>query len=164
MQATDSTVHLTVNGTEHQVVVPARLSLADLLRERLGLTGTRLGCEHGVCGACTVLLDGQPVRACIMLAAACQDRTVTTVEGLEGATIAELRTAFSESHALQCGFCTSGMLVTAMDVLARRPELDEETARLELAGNICRCTGYQGIVEALVTTSRRTRNADASHR
>ncbi|MGH3099220.1 MAG: (2Fe-2S)-binding protein, partial [Streptosporangiales bacterium] len=119
-------------------------------RERFDLTGTHLGCEHGICGACTVLLDGAPARSCITLAASCDGSEVVTVEGLSGPAIDELRAAFSAEHGLQCGFCTPGMLVTGVDVLQRHPDLTAETARAELAGNICRCTGYVGIVGAMV--------------
>ncbi|MGI8867407.1 MAG: (2Fe-2S)-binding protein [Mycobacteriales bacterium] len=153
MNQTD--VSLIVNGATHHLRVPDRLSLADLLRDRLRLTGTHLGCEHGVCGACTVLLDGRPVRSCITLAAACDGTEITTVEGLSGAAIDALRDAFSSEHGLQCGFCTAGMLVTGVDVLERIPDLTEERVRAELAGNICRCTGYVGIVNAYLAASRR---------
>jgi aerobic carbon-monoxide dehydrogenase small subunit len=150
-------VALTVNGVKHQVTVPARTSLADLLREQLDLTGTHLGCEHGVCGACTVLLDGAPVRSCITLAASCDGREIVTVEGLAGPAAAALRAAFSAEHGLQCGFCTPGMLVSCVDLLQRYPDLTEETARLELSGNICRCTGYVGIVRALLRAAETLR-------
>jgi len=149
----DETVDVTirVNGTSHALTgIAARTSLADVLRDRLGLTGTHLGCEHGVCGACTVQVDGQPVRSCILLAASCDDADVVTVEGLAGTTIDTIRECFSAEHGLQCGFCTPGMLITAVDVVTRCPRLTEETARRELAGNVCRCTGYAGIVRALV--------------
>lgn len=158
-------VSLVVNGERHDVVIPDRLSLADLLRDRLRLTGTHLGCEHGVCGACTVLCDGRPVRSCITLAVACDGCEVTTVEGLSGAEVDALREAFRSEHGLQCGFCTPGMLVTGVDVLTRIPDLDEGRARNELAGNICRCTGYVGIVRAYLAASRRlvgTRDQGAS--
>ena len=145
----DGPVRLTVNGTEHELVVPARLSLADALRERLHLTGTHLGCEHGVCGACTVLVDGDPVRSCITLALACDGREVVTVEGLDGPVADAVRSAFSAEHGLQCGFCTPGMLVTAVDVVTRLPEATPDDIRLELGGNICRCTGYVNIVKAI---------------
>jgi 2,3-dihydroxyphenylpropionate 1,2-dioxygenase len=127
----EAPVRLTVNGTEHELVVPARLSLADALRERLHLTGTHLGCEHGVCGACTVLVDGDPVRSCITLAAACEGREVVTVEGLAGPVADAVRKAFSAEHGLQCGFCTAGMLVTAVDVVTRLPEATPDDIRLE---------------------------------
>ncbi|MGH3096382.1 MAG: (2Fe-2S)-binding protein, partial [Streptosporangiales bacterium] len=116
------TVGLMVNGAARSATVPARLSLADLLRERFDLTGTHLGCEHGICGACTVLLDGAPARSCITLAASCDGSEVVTVEGLSGPAIDELRAAFSAEHGLQCGFCTPGMLVTGVDVLQRHPD------------------------------------------
>ena len=140
---------LTVNGTPVQVTVPARTSLADLLREHLHLTGTHLGCEHGVCGACTVLVDGEPVRSCIALAPSCDGAEVVTVEGLQGPTADAVREAFSAEHGLQCGFCTPGMLVTAVDVVERRPHATADEIRLELCGNLCRCTGYVNIVRAI---------------
>ncbi|MGH3321522.1 MAG: (2Fe-2S)-binding protein [Streptosporangiaceae bacterium] len=155
---------LSVNGTEHQVTAPARTSLADLLRERMDLTGTHLGCEHGVCGACTVLVDGEPVRSCITLAASCAGRDVVTVEGLRGPVIDAVREAFSEQHGLQCGFCTSGMLISVLDILRRHPDVDAEQAAYELAGNICRCTGYIGIVRAICRAAEtiRARESDRS--
>ena len=142
-------LQLTVNGTARQVRIEARTSLCDLLRDALHLTGTHAGCEHGVCGACTVLLDGQPVRACITLAAACDGRAVTTVEGLSGPLVDRLRAAFQAEHALQCGYCTPGMLVSAVDLLERKPGADEPEIRRDMSGNLCRCTGYVGIVRAI---------------
>jgi carbon-monoxide dehydrogenase small subunit len=142
-------VSLTVNGTPVQVRTAARRSLADLLREDLHLTGTHLGCEHGVCGACTVLIDGVPARSCIALAPACQGSEVTTVEGLDGPVADAVREAFSAEHGLQCGFCTPGMLVTAVDLVQRRPHATDDEIRLELCGNLCRCTGYVNIVHAV---------------
>jgi carbon-monoxide dehydrogenase small subunit len=143
-------VTLTVNGAEVSAAVEPRTQLADFLREQLLLTGTHLGCEHGVCGACTVLLDGEPARACIVYAATCDGRDVRTIEGLADDPIAAaLRAAFTAEHALQCGYCTPGMLVTARDIVRRLPEADEDRIRLELAGNLCRCTGYNGIVRAI---------------
>ena len=142
-------LQLTVNGTARQVRTEARTSLCDLLRDALHLTGTHAGCEHGVCGACTVLLDGQPVRACITLAAACDGRAVTTVEGLSGPLVDRLRAAFQAEHALQCGYCTPGMLVSAIDLLERKPGADEAEIRRDMSGNLCRCTGYVGIVRAI---------------
>ena len=142
-------LQLTVNGTARQVRTEARTSLCDLLRDALHLTGTHAGCEHGVCGACTVLLDGQPVRACITLAAACDGRAVTTVEGLSGPLVDRLRAAFQAEHALQCGYCTPGMLVSAVDLLERKPGADEAEIRRDMSGNLCRCTGYVGIVRAI---------------
>ena len=150
---------LTANGERVTAEAPDRMLLADLLRDGLRLTGVHLGCEQGVCGACTVLVDGQPVRSCLMLAAQADGCEVTTVEGLDGCgaeLAAALRTAFHEKHALQCGFCTPGFLITAADVLARRggADLREAEVRQELAGNICRCTGYVNIVEAVLEANR----------
>jgi aerobic carbon-monoxide dehydrogenase small subunit len=143
-------VTLTVNGAQVSAVVEPRTHLADFLREHLLLTGTHLGCEHGVCGACTILLDGEPARACIVYAATCGGRDVRTIEDLADDPIAAaLRAAFTAEHALQCGYCTPGMLVTARDIVRRLPEADEDRIRLELAGNLCRCTGYNGIVRAI---------------
>jgi aerobic carbon-monoxide dehydrogenase small subunit len=141
---------LTVNGAQVSALVEPRTHLADFLREQLLLTGTHLGCEHGVCGACTILLDGEPARACIVYAATCDGRDVRTIEGLaDDAIAAALRAAFTAEHALQCGYCTPGMLVTARDIVRRLPDADEDRIRLELAGNLCRCTGYNGIVRAI---------------
>jgi carbon-monoxide dehydrogenase small subunit len=143
-------ITLCVNGRQHHGLAEPRTSLADHLREQVGLTGTHLGCEQGVCGACTVMLDGQPARACLTLALACEGRSVRTIEGWDGdPTMAELRAAFSLEHALQCGYCTPGMLATAHDIVTRLPDADEARIRLELAGNLCRCTGYRGIVRAI---------------
>src|SRR5207302_7377149 len=127
-----------------------RLNLADLLRERLGLTGTHLRCEQGACGACTLLIDGQPARSCITYAVLCEGAQITTIEGLEDDPVmAALRRAFTAEHGLQCGFCTPGMLITARDIVTRLPDADDRRIRLELAGNLCRCTGYVGIVRAV---------------
>jgi carbon-monoxide dehydrogenase small subunit len=144
-------VEFTVNGTRHTVDVEPRRTLADALREDLALTGTHLGCEHGVCGACTVLVDGAPVRACLMLAVQADGGSVTTVEGLagDGGALHPLQEAFSAQHGLQCGFCTPGMLMSALDLLRRVPDPDRERIREELSGNICRCTGYVGIIDAV---------------
>ena len=143
-------ITLTVNGREVSAAVEPRTHLADFLREHLLLTGTHLGCEHGVCGACTILIDGEPARACILYAATCGGRDVRTIEGLADDPIAAaLRAAFTAEHALQCGYCTPGMLVTARDIVRRLPDADEDRIRLELAGNLCRCTGYNGIVRAI---------------
>ncbi|NWG24303.1 MAG: 2Fe-2S iron-sulfur cluster binding domain-containing protein [Pseudorhodoplanes sp.] len=144
------TITLKVNDLAVSAEVAPRTHLADFLREDLLLTGTHIGCEHGVCGACTVLLDGEPVRSCITLAATCAGRDVKSIEGLErDPVMAALREAFSAEHALQCGYCTPGMLVTARDIVLRLPDADEDRIRLELAGNLCRCTGYNGIVRAI---------------
>jgi carbon-monoxide dehydrogenase small subunit len=143
-------IRLTVNGVATAADVPPRLSLADWLRERCNLTGTHLGCEHGVCGACTVLVDGAPVRGCLMLAAACDERTVTTIEGLGGDPVmAALRDAFHRHHGLQCGFCTPAMLIAAYDLIGRGRAGSAAEIRRGLAGNLCRCTGYTNIVAAI---------------
>ena len=143
-------VALTVNGRRIEAKVEARASLADFLRERERLTGTNLGCEHGVCGACTLEIDGAPARSCITLAVACEGASVRTIEGFNGDPVMEqLRAAFTAEHALQCGYCTPGMLVTARDIVTRLPDADEARIRLELSGNLCRCTGYVGIVNAI---------------
>jgi carbon-monoxide dehydrogenase small subunit len=143
-------LRLTLNGKTVTDEVPARLSLADFLREQRNLTGTHLGCEHGVCGACTVLVDGEPARACLMLAVACDGRDIRTIEGLdEDRIVAALRTAFKQHHGLQCGFCTPGMLITAHDLVRRGRAGSEAEIRRGLSGNICRCTGYTNIVTAI---------------
>ena len=147
-------ISVTVNGEAHRLDVPARLSLADLLRERLRLTGTHLGCEHGACGACTVLVDGTSARACLMLAVQADGRSITTVEGLERAgRLHPLQQALSEHHGLQCGFCTPGVLMTLVELLGTSPAPDEAEIRMALAGHHCRCTGYQGMVEAALSVS-----------
>jgi carbon-monoxide dehydrogenase small subunit len=146
-----NTIALHLNGRALQIQVEGRCSLADHLREQQGLTGTHLGCEHGVCGACTVQLDGAPVRSCITLTATCEGRALRTIEGFDGDPVmARLREAFSAEHALQCGYCTPGMLITAYDIVTRLPDADEARVQLELAGNLCRCTGYRGIVRAIL--------------
>jgi aerobic carbon-monoxide dehydrogenase small subunit len=143
-------VQLTVNGRTLSETVEGRTHLADFLRERLTLTATHLRCEQGVCGACTLLIDGQPARSCITYVASCEGAEITTLEGLEDdPVVAALRDAFSLNHGLQCGYCTPGMLVTARDIVLRLPDADDERIRLELSGNLCRCTGYVGIVRAI---------------
>jgi aerobic carbon-monoxide dehydrogenase small subunit len=143
-------ISLTINTRKVVAAVTPRTHLADFLREQQRLTGTHLGCEHGVCGACTVLLDGEPVRSCITYAVACEGRAVTTIEGLTRDEIAgALREAFAVEHGLQCGFCTPGMLISALDVVKRLPHADDARVRLEMSGNLCRCTGYVGIVRAI---------------
>ena len=144
-------VRFTVNGMAREARVEPRTSLADCLREAMRLTGTHLGCEHGVCGACTVILDGEPVRSCLTLAAQAEGATVVTIEGLaEDGVFSPLQEAFHRHHALQCGFCTPGMLTTAHALLTREPDADAERIRDVLSGNICRCTGYVPIVEAVL--------------
>jgi carbon-monoxide dehydrogenase small subunit len=147
-------IRLQVNGKPVADDVPARLSLADFLRERRNLTGTHLGCEHGVCGACTILIDGEPARACLAFAVACDGREVRTIEGFaDDAVMAALRDAFHRHHGLQCGFCTPGMLITARDIIRRKRTGSERDIRRELAGNICRCTGYTNIVSAIAAAA-----------
>ncbi|WP_346297185.1 2Fe-2S iron-sulfur cluster-binding protein [Rhodopseudomonas sp. P1] len=155
-----STLALTINRRAVDLRPEPRTSLADVVRDHLDLTGTHLGCEHGVCGACTVLIDGVPARSCITFAAACEGASVTTIEGLDDDEIAtELRAAFTREHALQCGYCTPGMLVSARDLVLRLPEADEQAIRIGMSGNLCRCTGYVGIVRAVmsVIAARRAR-------
>jgi aerobic carbon-monoxide dehydrogenase small subunit len=143
-------IALTVNGRKIEALVEPRTHLGDFLREHCRLTGTHLGCEHGVCGACTVLIDGEPMRSCITYAVQCDGVTVQTIEGFDGdPTMQELRAAFSVEHGLQCGFCTPGMLIAARDIVRRLPDADERRIRVELSGNLCRCTGYLGIVNAV---------------
>ena len=143
-------VSLTVNGKAVTGEVEPRTSLADYLREDRNLTGTNLGCEHGVCGACTIEIDGAPARSCITFAVACEGASVRTIEGFgDDPVMEQLRQAFTAAHALQCGYCTPGMLMTARDIVTRLPDADEARIRLELSGNLCRCTGYVGIVNAI---------------
>ena len=153
---------LVVNGVRHEVEVETRLTLADCLRHRLGLTGTHLGCEHGVCGACTVLVDGQAVRSCLMLAVQAERAEVITVEGIAGAdgTLHPLQEAFRDRHGLQCGFCTPGMLMTLLEFLDENPAPTEAEVREAISGNLCRCTGYQGIVAAALDAAARLRGSN----
>jgi aerobic-type carbon monoxide dehydrogenase small subunit (CoxS/CutS family) len=162
-------VDVRINGRHHELVVEARRTLADMLRHDLGYTGTHLGCEHGICGACTVILDGQPARACLVFGVQADGASVLTVEGLaDGEALSDLQQAFSDHHALQCGFCTPGFLMLIEAYLAetgaeagaetgRDGTLSPEQARELVASNLCRCTGYQGIVEAVVATARARR-------
>jgi carbon-monoxide dehydrogenase small subunit len=144
------TVRLRVNGAEHERSVEVRKSLADFLRDDLDLTGTHVGCEHGVCGACTVLLEGEPVRSCLLLAVQADGASLTTVEGLaDGERLHPLQQAFWDHHGLQCGFCTPGILLTAKALLEENPHPSEEEIREAISGNLCRCTGYHFIVEAI---------------
>jgi len=155
------TIALRVNGREHELAVEARRTLADMLRHDLGYTGTHLGCEHGICGACTVIMDGAPVRACLVFGVQADGAEVRTVEGLaDGEQLTDLQQAFSDHHALQCGFCTPGFLMLAEAYLAEGCETapDEAEARDLVASNLCRCTGYQGIIEAIVATARARKN------
>ena len=154
-----SEVSVRVNGRELRGLAEPRTTLADFLRDELGLTGTHLGCEHGVCGACTVLLDGRSVRSCLMLAVQAEGHELTTVEGLASpdGSLHPIQEAFSEKHGLQCGFCTPGFLLSVHELLATEPDPDEERIRDWLSGNICRCTGYQNIVEAVRHAAELTR-------
>lgn len=154
--ASRHTLRLTVNGTEVERLVEPRLTLADFLRDELSLTGTHLGCEHGVCGACTVLLDGASVRSCILYAAQAAGAAVTTVEALApaGGPLHPIQEAFRERHGLQCGFCTPGFLLTTFELLRETRSASEREIRERISGNLCRCTGYQGIVEAIALADR----------
>jgi carbon-monoxide dehydrogenase small subunit len=154
---------LTVNGTPVTRRILARQHLIDFLREELGLTGSHVGCEHGVCGACTVRVDGKIVRGCLMLAVQANGRRVDTIEGLsDSGEIAQLQHAFHERNALQCGFCTPGMLVAAHDIVVNQPDATREQIRERLSGNYCRCTGYQAIVDAVQTVLELKKKARAS--
>lgn len=149
------TVSFNVNGERIEADVPPRLNLSDFLREHLKLTGTHVGCEHGVCGACTVRVNGEIVRSCLMLAVQAQDCSVVTIEGLsDSGEIADLQAAFRARNALQCGFCTPGMLMAAQDLLKHSSQPDRDQIREHLSGNYCRCTGYQAIVDAIESTAR----------
>lgn len=147
------TVSLTVNGSHQSTSVSSNRTLADFLRENLGLTGTNLGCEQGVCGACTVLLDGRSVRSCLMLAAQAEGRSVITIEGLsnEGEPLHPVQEAFSRFHALQCGYCTPGFILTVFELLDESVPLTIDLVRERLSGNLCRCTGYQNIISAVMS-------------
>ncbi|HEY0336514.1 MAG TPA: (2Fe-2S)-binding protein [Burkholderiales bacterium] len=152
------TVSVTVNGTPHGREIETRMTLADFLRHELGLTGTHVGCEHGVCGACTVLVDDRSARACLMLAVQCDGRAVTTVESLaDNGSLNTLQLAFQEFHGLQCGFCTPGVLMTLTEFLRDHADPTEAEVREVLSGNLCRCTGYQGMVDAALSAAKRMR-------
>ncbi len=160
---TDShTLVTTVNGERVEREVEARLLLSDFLRHELGLTGTHVGCEHGVCGACTILFDGEPVRSCLTLAIQAHDHEVSTVESLAKGPdeLHPLQQAFRDQHGLQCGFCTGGILLTMVPFLEENPDPSEQEVRHALSGNICRCTGYQHIVDAVLEAARRARDED----
>jgi carbon-monoxide dehydrogenase small subunit len=150
-------VTVSVNGTQYTSWPEPRLLLSDFLRHELGLTGTHVGCEHGVCGACTVLVDGEPVRSCLLFAVQADGREITTVEGLTapGETLHPLQSAFRDAHGLQCGFCTPGILMTMIALLRDHPDSDESRIREALSGHLCRCTGYQHIVDAVRLAAER---------
>ena len=159
MSETLHAVAIEVNGKRREANVPARLSLVDWLRDELRLTGTHVGCEHGICGACSVMLDGEPVRSCLMYTVQANGHRVTTVEGLAepDGSMSVLQDAFCETHGLQCGYCTSGMLIAAQGLLNSNPDPTEEQIRDAIGGNLCRCTGYQQIVEAVRLAAARTK-------
>ncbi len=154
-------IAVTVNGRRHEAEVETRYTLADFLRHQLGLTGTHLGCEHGVCGACTVLLDGLSVRSCLMLAVQANGHEITTVEGIapSATDLHPLQEAFRSHHGLQCGFCTPGMLTTLIEFLRENPDPTEDEVRVAISGNLCRCTGYHGIVAAALDAAKRMRGS-----
>ena len=154
-------ISVEINGQPHEGEVEGRTLLSDFIRHQAGLTGTKVGCEHGVCGACTILLDDEPVRSCLMLAAQANGRSLRTVEALGEHGEHPLQRAFNQKHALQCGFCTAGFLMSLEPFLRDNPEATEEEIREALAGNLCRCTGYQGIVEAVESASRKLRGDHA---
>jgi aerobic-type carbon monoxide dehydrogenase small subunit (CoxS/CutS family) len=158
--ATTRTVKLHVNGVAYEQTVEARKTLVDFLREDVGLTGTNVGCEHGVCGACTILMNGETVRSCIMLAAQADGAELMTVEGLAkpSGELHPIQEAFREKHGLQCGFCTPGFLMTTYELLTKHPDADEEEIKEWLSGNLCRCTGYQDILESVKLAASRMRN------
>jgi carbon-monoxide dehydrogenase small subunit len=153
----ERSITVTVNGAKYNRNVPVRLTLADFLRHELSLTGTHVGCEHGVCGACTVLLDGLSIRSCLMLAVQANRHDITTVEGIAPSAdkLHSLQEAFRDNHGLQCGFCTPGMLTTLIEFLHDNPDPTEDEVRVAISGNICRCTGYQGIVLAALDAAKR---------
>jgi carbon-monoxide dehydrogenase small subunit len=156
-------ITLTVNATRYEEEVEVRITLADFLRHQLGLTGTHLGCEHGVCGACTILFDGRSVRSCLMLAVQANGHELLTVEGIapSATELHPLQEAFRDNHGLQCGFCTPGMLTTLIEFLRDNPDPTEQEVRIAISGNLCRCTGYQGIVNAALDAAQRLRTAKA---
>jgi aerobic carbon-monoxide dehydrogenase small subunit len=154
-------VAVTVNGKAYEAAAPVRETLADFLRHRLGLTGTHLGCEHGVCGACTILFDGYSARSCLMLAVQADGHDILTVEGIapNADTLHPLQEAFRDNHGLQCGFCTPGILTTLIELLRDNPDPTEEEIRIGISGNLCRCTGYQNIVISALDAAKRLRNS-----
>lgn len=156
------TIRVRVNGREYERPVEARRLLADFIRHDLGLTATHLGCEHGVCGACTIIVDGESVRSCLLFAVQADGADIRTLEGLaDGDELHPLQQAFWDHHALQCGFCTSGFLMTAVDVLQKTPHPSEDEIRLALSGNLCRCTGYANIVKAVRAVAERSGSGEA---
>jgi|TARA_Y100000588_G_scaffold386426_1_gene481936 carbon-monoxide dehydrogenase small subunit len=154
-------ITLNVNGREVKTTVSPRMTLVDCLRDLLRLTGTHVGCEHGICGACSVLFDGEPIRSCLMFAVQAEGHEIRTVEGLadEDGTLSDLQDSFWECHAMQCGYCTPGMLVASSALLCENPDPGEDDIREAISGNLCRCTGYQQIVEAVQLTAKRRKEA-----
>src|SRR6476619_8132569 len=150
-------ITVNINGRDHAIAVEPRRTLADAIREDCGQTGTHVGCEHGVCGACTIQVDGEPMRSCLMFAVQADGRELRTVEALAGDELHPLQRAFHEAHALQCGFCTPGFLMSLEPFLRDHPDPDEREVREALAGNLCRCTGYEAIVEAVLAAARELR-------
>ncbi len=159
-------IAVTVNGKRYEAEVEVRLTLADFLRQRLGLTGTHLGCEHGVCGACTILFDSYSARSCLMLAVQANGHEITTVEGIAPSPteLHPLQEAFRDNHGLQCGFCTPGILTTLIEFLRDNPDPTEEEVRIAISGNLCRCTGYQGIVAAALDAAKRIQSGKGRSR
>jgi aerobic carbon-monoxide dehydrogenase small subunit len=157
-------ISLTINGKIYSEEVEVRFTLADFMRQQLGLTGTHLGCEHGVCGACTILFDGQSARSCLMLAVQADGHEILTIEGIAPSDdeLHPLQEAFRDNHGLQCGFCTPGMLTTLLEFLGDNPDPTEAEVRIAISGNLCRCTGYQGIVAAALDAAKRLREANAA--
>lgn len=157
-------VTLNVNGKDTTLTIPPRMTLVDCLRDELRLTGTHVGCEHGICGACSVFLDDEPIRSCLMFAVQAAGHQITTVEGLlnEDGSLSDLQDSFWECHAMQCGYCTPGMLVASESLLAENPDPSEDDIREAISGNLCRCTGYQQIVEAVQMTAKRRREGAAN--
>ena len=158
------TITVTVNGTSYTREVETRLLLADFIRHSIELTGTHVGCEHGVCGACTILLDGKTARSCLMLAVQANGHDILTIEGIAPSEdeLHPLQQAFQDNHGLQCGFCTPGMLTTLLEFLGDNPDPTEREVRVAISGNLCRCTGYQGIVDAALDAAQRLRKPSAS--
>ena len=157
-------ITLNVNGQDRTVSVPPRMTLVDCLRDMMRLTGTHVGCEHGICGACSVMLDGEPIRSCLMFAVQAEGHRVTTVEGLlqDDGSLSDLQDSFWECHALQCGYCPPGMLVASESLLNENPDPTADDIREAISGNLCRCTGYQQIVEAVQMTAKRRREGAAN--
>ena len=153
-----STITLTINGHDHAITVESRRTLADAIREDCGQTGTHIGCEHGICGACTVIVDGEPVRSCLMFAVQADGKKIRTVEGLaNGDTLHPMQQAFMDNHGLQCGFCTPGFLMLAVGVLEHEPDISDDDLLDVLSSNLCRCTGYQNIIKAVRAAAKEMR-------